>query len=191
MGESRCKYAAICRRLQRFAGSCVFGEYVLPRNQVTCESRLSIAVDRFCALRRPMVSACPDSQAGNLCGFPGDGWLHSVVGNEPLRSFQPIKLNPPRKAFITNTTTVPPARKLVGSDRVLSFIPLLHTDAMKKLTFPLTVSYILAILGCAGVNGPSRPHRLGRWIVGNDARERLKLIAGRCSTGIRRYCRLL
>lgn len=75
-----------------------------------------------------------------------------------LRAFRFATIKPihGNKAFTTNTTIIPPARKLVGIGCLLSFTPLLRTDAMKKLTFPLTVSCILAIAGCAGVSGPSR-----------------------------------
>lgn len=91
-----------------------------------------------------------------LCGFPGDGSFKSVAGNEPVRRFDPVKPITPSKAFTTNTTILPPAGKRVGGCHLLSFTLLLRTDAMKKFTFPLTVSCILAITGCAGVSGPSR-----------------------------------
>lgn len=74
---------------------------------------------------------------------------------------QPIT---PCKAFTTNTTILSPARMQVGTDRLIPFTLLLCTDAMKKLTFPLTVFCLLGIAGCAGLSGP-------KWKAGEHSRQ--------------------
>jgi len=100
-----------------------------------------------------------------------------VVRTQRFATVEPIE---PSKAFTTNTTMVPTSMDAGWDCRYLHFLLLLRTDAMKKLTFPIAISCLLAISGCAGVNGPSR-HAVSRsdlapLVDGRDSKSGLAVV---------------